>query len=477
MIGAARLTRTVPAVNGASARGVWHRNWRVLFLALAAVDALALAVASAAAGLLRLQLDEVLPVVSLGDTDRHIFASILIIPALLLLFRLHGLYEVDRIFTGTREYAQIANAATYGLLITLALSYFAGGSPLVSRSWLLLAWLLTIGCVGMARFGARRVMRMLRRRGMLRTRVVIVGASTFGVTLAQQLQAATDEGVDVAGFLDEYLPIGQTLLGEVRVLGRPGDLLRPNPRYEADEYILVPQALPHERLEEITHFMASQEEVVVRVAVSSSDLLTNGVRMAERASVPLITLQRARLAGLEGVLKGGLDLCVSVSALLLLAPLTFAVLIRGYMAGHRPLLTRTAIYGAGGHTTALWLLNERITSWPPLRGVPALLAVLGRQLSLVGPRPIACSASEPLSPPLGLTTVKPGLTGPWRLSGPGASLEDQALQDLTYVRNYTIWEDIRILMESVRRLWTGHLSELLGRWETSDRLAPHEWRT
>src|SRR3977135_62649 len=144
--------------------------------------------------MLRLVLDEVLPVSSLVALDRHLVASLLVVPLLLLLFGAIGLYDLDRVLTGTREYAEIAHAASYGVLIALATSYFAGGSPLVSRSWLLLVWGLIIVGVSCGRFAARGIVRRLRRRGGFRTRVVIVGASTAGVRLAEQLRAARDEG-------------------------------------------------------------------------------------------------------------------------------------------------------------------------------------------------------------------------------------------------------------------------------------------
>jgi hypothetical protein len=39
-------------------------------------------------------------------------------------------------------------------------------------------------------------------------------------------------------------------------------------------------------------------------------------------------------------------------------------------------------------------------------------------------------------------------------------MEDQMVQDLAYVRNYSIWEDLRILWRSIQP------GALLGRWET-----------
>jgi lipopolysaccharide/colanic/teichoic acid biosynthesis glycosyltransferase len=448
---------------------------RALRLGLVGVDAVGLVLAVGGAGMLRLVLDEVLPVSSLVAVDRHLVASLLVVPLLLLLFGAIGLYDLDRVLTGTREYAEIVHAASYGVLIALATSYFAGGSPLVSRSWLLLVWGLIIVGVSFGRFAVRRIVRRLRRRGAFRTRVVIVGASTAGVRLAEQLRAARDEGLDVVGFLDEYLPLRQVLLGDLAVIGRPSDLLqswktpldRLFPAF-ADEYVLVPEALPYQRLAEISALMGSRPSPVVRIAVGSNELLTHGVHITERGSVPLVTPRPARIRGLDAICKTAVDRIGASLALAILAPVALALLARAWITRSGPLLCRYPINAAGGATSTLWVFGPGVTDCLPLRGAPALLAVLAGRLSLVGPRPTIPSASESAPPALWLTAVKPGLTGAWRLSGPQASLADQAKQDLTYVRNYTLWEDLRILSESLRRLSGGRLAMLLGRWQVRE---------
>jgi lipopolysaccharide/colanic/teichoic acid biosynthesis glycosyltransferase len=442
-----------------------RQQQRALIWGLTTLDTLGLILAVSGAGLLRSELVDVIPIASFGWIERHVLASISAIPLMLLLFRLHGLYDVDHILSGTREYARIAHAATYGVLITLAVSYFAGGSPLVSRSWLLLTWALSIGFVGLGRFAARRLVRRLRRHGVLRTRVVIVGASALGVAIAEQCRAARNEGLDLMGFLDEYLPLGQPLLDDVAVIGRPADMLHGAAARLADEYVLVPQALPHERLEELSRVMASARGPTVRLAVSSTDLLTQGFLLVERGSIPLVTLKQARLDGLERALKSGCDVAGAGVAIVLLAPLALLALAGAVLARRYPLVQRYPIHGSARGEITLWLFSAAVTNWLPLRGLPALLAVLRGQLSLVGPRPRIRTADEPAAAAPWLTSVKPGLTGPWRLSGPGASLEVQEMQDLTYVRNYSIWEDVRILWESVWRLHHERQVLGLGRWQ------------
>jgi putative colanic acid biosynthesis UDP-glucose lipid carrier transferase len=410
-------------------------------------------------------------VATLGWPERHLAASALVVPLLLVLLWMRGRYSVDSSLSGPREYAEIAHAVSYGVLLALGLSYFAGGEPLVSRSWLLMVWALCIFWLTVGRFLVRYVVRWSRRHGALHTRVVIVGASSFGITLAEQFRAADGEGIDVVGFLDEYVPVGQELLPGVPVLGRPTDLVKHSRADIADEYVLVPQALPHERLEEITRLMVACDGPTLRIAVNSTGLLTHGVLVTQRSQVPLVTVQRARLAGLDMVLKRAADIVVSSLVLLIAAPLVLVALGRAYLAGNHSLFESHLVQTTRGKAR-IWLLASSVSRWLPVRGAPALIPVFLGRLSLIGPRPIPSDDGTADVQGLWATAVKPGLIGPWRLSGPHASLEDQAIEDLTYVRNYSVWEDLRIAWQSVRRLVRPGPEAQLGRWQ--DRVEPRQ---
>jgi lipopolysaccharide/colanic/teichoic acid biosynthesis glycosyltransferase len=422
----------------------------MLICGLVVVDVLGLALALATSAVLRFALDGFLPVAAFGLPERHLIASVLVVPVLMLLFALNGLYEPDTILVGSREYARIAHAVTYGVLLVLAASYFAGEGPLVSRSWLLLLWASSVVLTGLCRFGVRRVVRALRRRGVLRTRVVVVGASSFGIAIAEQLAAARGEGLDVVGFLDEYLPVGQQLVDGVSVIGRPSDLLRGLASDLGEEYVLIPHALPHERLEEIMRLMVSRNWPTVRMAVSSRDLLTRGVLVTERAGIPLLTIRRARITGLDAILKRAFDIFGASLALIVTAPVVLVVLTLMAVHDRSPLFIAQRVHGAGSGTVKFWLLGSNSNGSQVLRGVPALLAVLSGKLSLVGPRPVRPGQEPPFWQHSGLTAVRPGVTGPWRLEGPRATPADQVIRDLAYVRDYTIWEDLRIVWETIR---------------------------
>jgi lipopolysaccharide/colanic/teichoic acid biosynthesis glycosyltransferase len=78
-------------------------------------------------------------------------------------------------------------------------------------------------------------------------------------------------------------------------------------------------------------------------------------------------------------------------------------------------------------------------------------------MSLVGPRPIPVTERDRHRRALPtLASVKPGITGPWAVV-PVASLEEELRASLYYIRNWTLWLDLQILIQTVlvvvRRKW------------------------
>jgi lipopolysaccharide/colanic/teichoic acid biosynthesis glycosyltransferase len=83
--------------------------------------------------------------------------------------------------------------------------------------------------------------------------------------------------------------------------------------------------------------------------------------------------------------------------------------------------------------------------------LPQLFNVIRRDMSLVGPRMISPAEMEKYSKKgINLLTVKPGITGMWQVSGRSdVSYEERVRMDMYYVRNWTIWLDARLLMQTI----------------------------
>lgn len=100
----------------------------------------------------------------------------------------------------------------------------------------------------------------------------------------------------------------------------------------------------------------------------------------------------------------------------------------------------------------LWL---RRTS---LDELPELLNVLKGDMSLVGPRPLLPEYLPLYSPrQRRRLDVRPGITGLAQVRGRNAlSWEDKFEWDVQYVETRSFWLDLRILIETVRIVFSGH---------------------
>lgn len=84
--------------------------------------------------------------------------------------------------------------------------------------------------------------------------------------------------------------------------------------------------------------------------------------------------------------------------------------------------------------------------------LPQLWNVLKGDMSLVGPRPILESEIPAYGERIDeYTSVKPGITGLWQVSGRnGTSFRRRIIWDSWYVRNWTFWGDIIIILKTIQ---------------------------
>ncbi|MBW4654744.1 MAG: undecaprenyl-phosphate galactose phosphotransferase WbaP [Kaiparowitsia implicata GSE-PSE-MK54-09C] len=89
--------------------------------------------------------------------------------------------------------------------------------------------------------------------------------------------------------------------------------------------------------------------------------------------------------------------------------------------------------------------------------LPQLWNILRGEMSLVGPRPIVDEEIDRYGEKFGLyTKVTPGLTGLWQVSGRNnLAYEERVSLDAYYVRNWSVWLDIYILLRTVWVVITG----------------------
>jgi len=475
-------TKPLPALRGeVQVRRRISIVWAVLPLFV--LDAVCIALSIAAAYQLRFQLLEYHAPFSGAFYNRLAWIAI---PMWLCIFALYWLYNPDRLFGGMQEYIGVVNACTAGLVGLVLYSFLDRQFDQdISRGWLAMVWFFSVVSVSLSRFGYRRLVYHLRKQGLFVRRALVVGANEEGRAIVAQLRASPVAGVEVVGFVDLRLPHGTEVEG-LPVLGDPSRLGSLIQRLGVEELIVIPTAMQREELLAIYRDWGTHRRVHVSLSSGLYELCTSGAQVREVGCIPLLSLNRTRITGMDGLMKSAVDFLGALVSVILLAPvfLIIAALIRRDSPGpaiHRRRVVglygrrfdaykfRTMIPNAGAYMEAHpelkeeWERTGKIQNDPrttrigrllrrySLDELPQLFNVLKGQMSLVGPRMITPAELAHFGRwQHNLLTIKPGLTGLWQVSGRSdLSYEERVRLDMQYIRNYTTWIDLKLVFNTV----------------------------
>jgi exopolysaccharide biosynthesis polyprenyl glycosylphosphotransferase len=409
----------------------------------------------------------------------------ILVPAWLIIFRTFGLYDFRILFSGTREYARVFNACTLGMMLIILFTFF-DPTLNIARGWVMLSWLLVTLSVLMGRFLLRRIVQGLRVKGRFLTSVLMVGANEEGQAIAEQLQTNRKAGIWIAGFADDDLAHGSQLLPGIPVLGSVASVPGLVRQHGIQEIIVASTALPREQLLDLFQSFGATEDITIRMSSGLYEILTTGVEVQEIGNVPLLSINRVRLTGIDVFMKRVLDIIVSSFVLLVSWPvmLTAAIAIKVDSPG--PVFYRRRVVGVRGKSfdalkfrTMYVDADERLARDAELRlrfeenyklkndprvtrvgrllrrtsldELPQIFNVLWGKMSLVGPRMITSDETERYGKwRMNLSTVKPGITGLWQVSGRSdVSYEERVVLDMRYIRNFSIWLDLHLLWQTI----------------------------
>jgi putative colanic acid biosynthesis UDP-glucose lipid carrier transferase len=200
-----------------------------------------------------------------------------------------------------------------------------------------------------------------------------------------------------------------------------------------------------------------------------------------------VAVRESPFCGTAGVLKRGSDILLAGSALLLLAPLLAAIAILVRRSSPGPALFRQRRYGLDGREFVVYKfrtmtvcedepvmqatrLDLRVTQIgrflrrTSLDELPQLLNVLSGSMSLVGPRPHAVAHNQHyrklVSGYMLRHKVRPGITGLSQVNGlRGETVDVEKMRrrvelDIEYLKNWSLGLDVRILLKTLRVMWS-----------------------
>jgi FlaA1/EpsC-like NDP-sugar epimerase len=320
----------------------------LLIIALVAVDMIMLLCGFWLAYLLRFESD--IPWIYQPTTSVFPFYINLVFfltPVWLLVFRIFNLYDFKHLFAGTQEYARIFNACTLGMMLIVHFSFFEPDF-VIARGWLIMSWLLVIFCVSLGRFTLRRIVQYLRLKGRFLTMALIVGANEEGQAVACQLQADRKTGMRIVGFVDDQTPPGNELLPDIPVLGSTDTISSLIKQYGVQEIVIASGSLRREKILQLFQSFGTNDDITLRISSGFYELLTTGVEVQEIGNVPLLSLNKVRLTGVDLMLKATLDLFVSLGILLVIWPIMLTIAIAVKLDSPGPIFYRRRVVCVGG---------------------------------------------------------------------------------------------------------------------------------
>ncbi len=468
-------------------------QWFLFTTALILLDAFMMSLSFRIAYWIRFEIN--LPLFNLTVVPSYAFYQMLtlaMIPLMLGIFAIKGLYQRDNLLGGTREYSELFNATLIcmGLLIV---GGFIDTDFNFARGWLLIAWLLIFFLTTFGRFILRRVIYSLRKLGYFVSPALIVGANDEGKMLAEQLQQWATSGLQVVGFVDKKTKPGDNVWGNLNVLGDMEHIEDVISTYQIEDLILATSAISsRDKMVDIFKRYGANRNIRVRFSSGLYEIITTGLTVNQFAYVPLVEVNSVRLTGIDRFLKGLLDFSITIPGLIALLPVLLALGVLVKLDSPGPIIHRRRVVGVNGKPFDAFKFrtmyvngDELLNANPALKAelaknhklkddprvtrighfmrkfsldeLPQLFNVLRREMSLVGPRMITEKEIEKYDRwDMNLLTVQPGITGLWQVSGRSdVSYEDRVRLDMYYIRNWNIWLDLQLLIQTIPAVLRG----------------------
>ncbi|RPG81620.1 MAG: sugar transferase [Crocinitomicaceae bacterium TMED114] len=312
-------------------------------------------------------------------------------------------------------------------------------------------------------------------KGELAFNTLIVGGNARAAAMVEEIRALRrNPGFRFVGFVDVGFESGR--LEGIPHLGSASELPELIEANSVEEVILAVNSTEHHELEAILNQLEGLP-VGVKIVPDIYDILSGSVRMQSLFGAPLIAIRRDIMPAWQVAVKRGMDVVVSILALVMLTPLLLLIALLVKLGSKGPVFFHQERVGRWGvpfmihKFRSMYVGSERngpqlssdhdprITPFgrflrkSRLDELPQFYNVLLGEMSLVGPRPERQHYIDLISARAPhyhhLQKVRPGITSWGQVKYGYAENVDQMVQrlrfDLIYIENMSLGLDFKIL--------------------------------
>ncbi|MYE25767.1 MAG: undecaprenyl-phosphate glucose phosphotransferase [Chloroflexi bacterium] len=400
---------------------------------------------------------------------------------IVVMFYFSQLYHLKRAFSRIEQLRNVVGVVTLGTLLASGTQEFLlQNTPMEAvypRSLLFYVWFFSVVLTVVGRELHRRGWNVMRRRGVVRDNLLIVGEGDIAHKITEHIRNSPELGYTIVGIVTADEKPGE-MLG-YPYIGDYSDIPRLIDDRQVEQVIVALSDYRRGELVELIN-LCQRGKVDIKVYPDLFSYMAGDLNVDDLGGTPLLTVRDIALRGWKLSLKRVLDLIGATVGLVLLSPfmLITVLLIRLESRGSvfywqvrmgldgRPfpmIKFRSMRHDAesGGRTWTVendervtWLgRHMRRSNWDE---IPQLINVLVGHMSLVGPRPERPMYVQQFRRQIPDYMVrhreKSGMTGWAQINGfrGDTSIAQRTEADRFYVENWSLWLDIVII---IRTIW------------------------
>ena len=390
------------------------------------------------------------------------------------------------------EVKTLIKSATFASAFIMIAIFLAKAEVNFSRTTVILAWLISLVLFPLFRF---IVKTGLVKLNLWKKRLIMVGVHETSLQVIRNIKKNRTMGYEVSAFIEDSPElIGKKFEG-IKVLG-PISKIRDISKSFQSKDIMV--ATPHKSRKEFKNILSLCEQNCESMWIipRSGDFITEGINIEVIGDIFTLYLKRNLVKPWNLFFKNFFETLFALLLALLAMPfiLIIALMIKLDTKGSVffiqerigkdqklfPLYKFRSMYNdnesrlnkyleSNKKARHEWEKYKKLKDHDPritrvgrfirkfsLDELPQLFNVLKGNMSIVGPRPyLPEEIKDSLTSLNIITRVKPGLTGLWQVSGrSNIPFKERLRIDEYYIRNWSIWMDIVILLKSLKAIFS-----------------------
>ncbi len=385
------------------------------------------------------------------------------------------------------ETKTLLKSSTLASLFIIIIIFLTRSEEQFSRTIIISAWLCSLFLFPVSRLFIKL---LLFKFNIWKKKLIVIGVHETSLHAVKNIKNNKTMGYEVVALVDDSPDkIGKMYQG-ITVFGPLNRLKEVTKSFKSRDIMIATPHLSRKKLKEVLTFCEQHSESMWLIP-RSGDFITEGVNIEVLGDILTLNIKRNLIKPWNIMIKTIYEKILTLIIFIILLPLFLLIAILIKLDSPGPVLFIQKRVGkdnrlfnllkfrsmyldndsrlqeymkSNPHVRYEWEKYRKIRGNDPritrvgkclrkfsLDELPQLLNVLAGNMNLVGPRPYLPEEVEDKDPFIkSITRVKPGITGLWQVSGRSQVSFNKRLKiDEYYIRNWSLWMDIVILLKSI----------------------------